>query len=467
LAPSYLREAVSANPDNPDAHLRLGLAYMTIIQNELSQLPPEFQLTETPSGGETQAASPSAKRPARLIPSDVILTRHHQAMASLQSALLAGADRWKKETALGLHTAMAMACQQNRLIDLWLQHLRAQRGYVTNPEQRAVVDADIAAVEKEVKQRLDLFKQQVDQLSAERREQAGKLDGEIASRTESIKSASETDRRRLEGEIEMIRRQASLLRADAERDRPMENAQVAFALELPGKAMEEIEKIPTTSPEADASANFIVRVYLRLGFPDKAEERLRLMRGAGRLGPGIYSWLLAQTQLTRGQFDAARTSLEQAIAEVNATRLRDTIDKGFAKILQGRMIAADGAIPFNEALGIVTSGSLEASFYYDLAIVHLELAEPSKMMEDFRKIIEIAPAFKLMPILDYYAKEIENKPLAKPPVPTIDEEIVQRFADPPAEPVKSGDRPTNPPPSSEETQGEESQPPTTPTEEKK
>ncbi len=212
LATSYLREAVSANPDSPDAHLRLGLAYLTIIQNELSQLPPNFQLMEMPGDADQQGTSPSTQRPARLIPSDVILTRHHQAMAALQSALLAGADRWKKETALGLHTAMAMACQQNRLMDLWLKHLRLQREYVTGAEQRAVVDADIAAVQKEVNQRLELFKQQVDRLSAERRDQAGKLEAEIASRTESIKSASETERRRLESEIEMIRRQVSLLR---------------------------------------------------------------------------------------------------------------------------------------------------------------------------------------------------------------------------------------------------------------
>jgi tetratricopeptide (TPR) repeat protein len=457
LATSYLREAVSANPDNPDAHLRLGLAYLTIIQNELSQLPANFQAAETPNGGETQAAAPTGKQPARLIPSDVILTRYHQAMAALQSALLAGADRWKKETALGVHTALAMACQQNRLIDLWLKHLREQRAYVTHPDQRALIDADIAAVEKEVKQRLELYQQQVDRLSAERRDQANKLDGEIASRTEAIKTASETDRRQLEGEIEMIRRQASLLRADAERDRPIENAQVAFALDLPAKAVEEIEKVPTTSPEADASANFIIRVYLRLGLPDKAEERLRLMRGAGRLGPGIYSWLLAQTQLTRGQYDAARMSLEQAIAEVTATQLRDSIDKGFAKILQGRMVAPDGAIPFNEAVGIVSSGSLEASFYYDLAIVHLELAEPNKMMDDFRKIIDVAPAFKLMPIIDYYAREIDDKPLEKPAIPTIDEEIVERFADPPAESAPVSPNASSPPPA--ETESEPAAPP--------
>ncbi len=145
---------------------------------------------------------------------------------------------------------------------------------------------------------------------------------------------------------------------------------------------------------------------------------------------------------------------------MTATRLRDTIDKGFAKILQGRMIAPDGAIPFNEAVGIVTSGSLEASFYYDLAIVHLELAEPTKMMEDFRKIVEIAPAFKLMPIIDYYAKEIEDKPLAKPPVAGIDDEIVQRFAEPPAEPAPSD-------PAVKAPAVEESKPPATPAEEKK
>jgi tetratricopeptide (TPR) repeat protein len=447
LATSYLRSAVSANPDNPDAHLRLGLAYMTLIQTELAALPPEFESTPAPAPQPTAGASPTGaategasaeasgakgtRMPARLIPSDVVLTRHHQAMAALQNALVAGADRWKEETALGVHTAMALACRQNRFMDLWLKHLREQRRFVASADQRQVVDGDIAMVEKEVKQRFELYQRQIDQLSQERRAQATRLEGEIATRAESIKTANETDRRRLEGEVEMIRRQVSLLRADAERDRPLENAQVAFALDLPGKAVEEIEKVPATSPEAEGSADFVVRVYLRVGMPDKAADRLRLMRGASRLGPGVYSWLSAQTALVSGQFEAAKASLEQAMAEVNAARLRDTIDSGFAKILQGRLVAPDGAIPFNEAIRSVTSGGLESSFLYDLAMVQIELAQNEPAMESFRRILDLSPGFKLSPIIDFYAKVMSDKPLPRTAVPTAEDEVAIRFPDPP------------------------------------
>jgi tetratricopeptide (TPR) repeat protein len=462
LATSYLRSAVSASPDSPDAHLRLGLAYLTLSQTELAQLPATFDSDGESTAGpapppETKAdAGKEAKGevknspapvPRRLVPSDVILTRHHQAMASLQSSLTAGADRWKRETALGIHTSIALACERNRFMDLWLKHLREQRKHVQTPEQLASIDSQVALVEKDVRRRLELFSQQVSDLSEERRKEATRIEKQLSSMTETLKSASDVDRRRLEAEMEMNRRQVALLRADAERDRPMENAQIAFALDLPGRALEEIAKVPATSPEADANADFIVRVLLRLGYPDQAAERLRLMRGTSRLGPGVYQWLLAQTQLTTGQFEPARLSMEQAIAEVKMTRLRQSMDSGFATILQGRMLARDGATPFNEAIRLVKTQALEASFYYDLAIIHLELAQPEKAREAYVRVLELSPGFKLMPIMEFYAREIADKPLPKGESGSMEDEVAIRFPDPvPAEPPAAPPRPEENPP---------------------
>jgi tetratricopeptide (TPR) repeat protein len=465
IAASYLRSAVSANPDNPDAHLRLGLAYLNLSLNELAQLPPDFEsIGPSPSLPSKDAASKEAganenppKAMKQMIPSDIVLTRHHQTMAALQSALLAGADQWKPETALGIHTSMALACERNRFMDLWLKHLREQRRASRSPEQLALIDRQMQLVKNDVDQRLQLFEQQIKQLSDERRAEATRIEGEAAKLSETLKNASDADRRRLEMELEMGRRQVALLRADAERDRPMENAQVAFALDLPGRALEEIEKVPATSPEADANADFIVRVLLRLGFPDKAGERLRLMRGASRLGPGVYFWLLAQTQLTSGQFEPARLSMEQAIAEVKAARLRESLESGFATVLQGRMITRDGAIPFTEALRTVSAAGLEASFCYDLAIIHLELAQPERAREDFLRVLELAPGFKLIPIIDFYAKEISDKPLPRSASPSPDDDIVVRFPEPPAAPPEanpSAPTPTPAPESPAPTPGE-------------
>lgn len=458
LATSYLREAVSNAPDSPDANLRLGVAFIGLCQQELmaiaSQqkrpivgptLPKESASTTDPQKPKeegTSSTSAESSPPPSLVPSDTILTRHHQTMAALQAALTAGADNF------GIHKAISDFAQMNGFVDLWLEQLEEQRRFAQDPKQRAVIDAELQYVRAEVKQRNEQYKLAIQNRSKELAEQSKKIDEELAKFAEKLKAAKENERTQLEQQQEFLRRQADAFRQMSTIDRPYENAQIAFGLNMPLLAVSEIEKIPIQSPEASASSEFAARLYLRMGMPDKAMGRLNLLKTAeasSKLPPGVYQWLLAQIQITSGQFEAARDSLEQAIAAVRGNAVMTSLNNVEARIRVGLMVMRGGSPVVNEARGIVSERSFEASYLYDLAMVHLSLAEPARAAEDFLAINELVPEFQLRPIMEMYYQQIAEKSLPTLPVPSTDDEIVVRFPPKPADAAPVSDAPSTPP----------------------
>lgn len=459
LATSYLREAVSNAPDSPDANLRLGVAFIGVCQQELMALasqqkrplvgptlPKEPASTADPQKPNQEGASSTsaeASPPPNLVPSDTILTRHHQTMAALQAALTAGADNF------GIHKAISDFAQMNGFVDLWLQQLEEQRRFAQDPKQRAVIDAELQYVRAEVKQRKEQYTLSIQNRSKELAEQSKKIDEELAKLAEKVKAAKEAERPQLEQQQEFLRRQADAFRQLSTIDRPYENAQIAFGLNLPLLAVSEIEKIPIQSPEAAASSEFVARLYLRMGLPDKAMGRLNLLKTAeasSKLPPGVYQWLLAQIQITSGQFEAARDSLEQAIAAVRSNAVMTSLNNVEARIRAGLMVMRSGSAVANEARGIVTERSFEASYLYDLAMVHLALAEPARAAEDFLAINKLVPEFQLRPVMDLYYQQIAEKSLPMLPVPSSEDEIALRFPPKATDAAPSADKSNTPNP---------------------
>ena len=449
LAASYLREAVSNAPDSPDANLRLGVALLGICQQELMVMAaqpktaaivgPARPQDPAPTAKPGEAADPSAKQETtapqpskieRMAPSEIILTRHHQTMAALQAALTAGANN------MGVHKAIGDFARMNSFYDLWLQQLEEQRPFAEDPKQRALIDAEIQYVRPEVQRRLALYKKAIKDRSQELIEQGDKIDAELTKVADKIKSAKDEQRALLEQQQEYFRRQAETLRAMAGVDRPFENSQIAFSYDMPLLAVAEIEKISAQSAEAGAAAEFAARLYLRMGMPEKAMARLNQLKSSeasNQLGPGVYLWLLAQIQITSGQFAEARNSLERAIYEVRERAAMTSLNNVEARVRMGLMATRGGSPAITEARGIVSERSFEASFTYDLAIVHIELAESERAAADFRSVIKLVPDFQLEPIMEFYYQQITGQSLPQPPAHSLDEEIAVRF--PPKDPT--------------------------------
>ncbi|MBX9655545.1 hypothetical protein K2Y11_18165 [bacterium] len=454
LATAYLREAVSNAPDSPDANLRLGVAFIGVCQQELMALasqrkrptvgptlPKDAAPAASPQDPAQTSSSNEAASSTNLVPSDTILTRHHQTMAALQAALTAGADNF------GIHKAISDFAQMNGFVDLWLQQLEEQRRFAQDPKQRGVIDAELEYVRAEVKQRKEQYKLAIQNRSKELADQSKKIDEELAKLAEKIKGAKEAERPQLEQQQEFFRRQADAFRQMSTIDRPYENAQIAFGLNLPLLAVIEIEKVPIQSPEASASAEFAARLYLRIGMPDKAMGRLNLLKTAeasNKLPPGVYQWLLAQVQITSGQFEAARDSLEQAIAAVRGNAVITSLNNVEARIRAGLMVMRSGSPVVNEARGIITERSFEASYLYDLAMVHLALAEPARAAEDFLAINKLVPEFQLRPVMEFYYQQIAEKSLPVVPVPSTEDEIALRFPPKATDTAPSADKSNTP-----------------------
>lgn len=441
LAVASLREAVAANPDSPGAQLRLGLAFLNLSQQEIAQL----ASVETPVAPAPAGGTPAA--PNRLIPSDTILTRHHQAMAALQSALTAGSDT------LGTFMAMSAACQQNGFLDLWRENVRRQveisQAQVRRPNrprdaeaQLATFLSDLRTLDKEIASRMEIYHQRVEQRSKELQASADEMEKKRAELAATLETTKPEERGPVEQQIEQLRRQVEAYRAAAAADRPTENSQLAFALELPLLAVSELEKVPPQSAEALLGAEFAARLYLRLGMHEKATARLRdlqtLERQGRPLGPGVYPWLLAQVQLSTGRLDEARTSLEQAIATVQVARLREELSHFELRLRQGVLVSPAGILVEQERDQILSDNSYEASYRFDLAMVRLEMAQPELAAQEFETIVELVPAFQLLPVMNFYYQQITGKSLPAPPASTPDDEIAVRLPTPPAaEPSES------------------------------
>jgi len=103
-----------------------------------------------------------------------------------------------------------------------------------------------------------------------------------------------------------------------------------------------------------------------------------------------------------------------------------------------------GSPAVTEARGIVAERSFEASFLYDLAMVHLALAEPERAAEDFLAINTLVPEFQLRPVMELYYQQIAEKSLPTLAVPTLDDEIAVRFPPKPADAAPT-EKPAEPP----------------------
>jgi tetratricopeptide (TPR) repeat protein len=460
LAAARLRDAVSSAPSSPPANLRLGIAYLKLIRLELDRLyadqaetaarrprglrdaslaslPTPSEPPDPNAPTETSLEKVQAMQASQIFrPATTTLTRHHQAAAAIQSALTAGSDT------LGAHQAMADLCELSGFFDLALEHYRAIARLAETPQQRAATEERVLALEREVGRRTSLYRDQLASRMEQFRREADELDVEAAR----LEAAAQTEEgaKRIESldRARRLRQRAEQGRALKPEDLPGLNAMLAFEFQLLKLAVEEMDKAAPTSPQAAPFLVDAAQLYLLAGRPDRALDRIQILRDAGSAPPGKYEWLLAQYYITQGRFKDAADSLEAGLTAMRYQRLRSSLGLFEQRLRTGGLIAERVPLVLFEANQLVMDTAAEASFYFDLALVHMELGRADLAVEDFKQSLELEPNPRLFPIIAYYYDAIvgnAGEPLVRGAEWTPDLELVEPAA-PQADPTPDAEK---------------------------
>lgn len=213
---------------------------------------------------------------------------------------------------------------------------------------------------------------------------------------------------------------------------------------MPLKSLAVFEEASPNNPEIEAARVAAVETYLELGFAEKAQEHLNLLQPNALQRKGDLQYLNAQVLLAAGQYDAARTQLEQSLAEVRTAR----IEKGLTTVdgilrgmpfLQPTPQGMAGPIVAREE--IFTELSRESRLQFEIGLLLIEMGKPKDAVKSFVGSLESFPrAIIYRPIMEYYASLIPGSKLPpEPPVYIADDDLLVKF-DPPAEPAKGADK---------------------------
>jgi tetratricopeptide (TPR) repeat protein len=149
-----------------------------------------------------------------------------------------------------------------------------------------------------------------------------------------------------------------------------------------------------------------------VGQPDKAAARLQNQGTQQRLNPGEWDWLMAQTLLLNGQYADARARLESAIAAVRHARAARALEGFESRVRLGGPILG---VPQETNMGIGDT-EREAMYLFSLAILRIEMGEPRLAIAELRKVLELAPRFRLRSLVEFYWPLLtDEKPPAKLP----------------------------------------------------
>jgi tetratricopeptide (TPR) repeat protein len=170
-----------------------------------------------------------------------------------------------------------------------------------------------------------------------------------------------------------------------------------------------------------------------IGQPEKADGYLREIRNQRVLQPGEWHWYTAQVRILSGQYAEACTSLEQAVAEIRATRV--------ARMLQGAESRLRG--PFStgsdpmlsvpvEVQGTIGDLERESQYLFTLGIIRIESGEPKQALKTFKTALKQFDRHGLRAVIEYYWKLISNDPVPEAPAPfDPTAEIAQKYNLPP------------------------------------
>jgi tetratricopeptide (TPR) repeat protein len=207
---------------------------------------------------------------------------------------------------------------------------------------------------------------------------------------------------------------------------------------MPLKSLAVFEEASPNDPEIRGARIAAIETYLELGFAEKAQENLHLLEPNSFQRPGDLQYVNAMVLLAAGQYDAAKTQLDQSLEQIRSNRLKKGLDtaEGFlrgAPLLQMSERGPAGAImTTSEIFGDLAR---EANLQFEIGLLLLEMGKPKDAIKSFAASLETYPRDTVhRPIMEYYAVLVPGsvKLPPEPPVYIFDDEFSIKFDPPPA-----------------------------------
>lgn len=440
VAVDRFRAAVAQAPNSPPSNLQLGRAYLKLAMLEINALDEDWRRHGARESGERESSSAAVREYPEVRPSLAIPLRHQGAMAALQSARTAGDDSAE------LHSAFEDLCERNLFFDLGLRHAEALRDRLPEEQARAI-DERISRLRSHVAAQQSMFDDQVEANAERLRNDAAAWDAKAAEMEGNAKTASGDEKTSLSSQADAARQQSEILRTIAQNGDPLFNSRTALALGLVERSLEELERAPTGVADPFLQ-QYAVELYLCLGWPEKALDRLRVLESQPP-PPFLYHWLLevgatdarrpipsrlhrllwlrARCLYAAGRLEEAEETLNAAVARCREDRMLSTMQLMVWETRTGMLANNLGSVALKGVSRVVTDAADEADCLFDLGLVQIEMGKAKVAVANFESALASDPHYRLRPVMDLYQRAVQGKGLAPIAPRNPGEDVVRRF----------------------------------------
>jgi tetratricopeptide (TPR) repeat protein len=210
---------------------------------------------------------------------------------------------------------------------------------------------------------------------------------------------------------------------------PIAKANYLVARGCPGMAIDQLNEAAAFAAPGFNVAPMLARLYVRIGQPGDseqgAEQQMLNIQGTGGMRPGEKEELWALIKLLQGDYDKARSFLEDAIAETRHSMAREAL-LNFTGDLRGGPTLNLAFSPTSTVEDVDRRARME----FHLAMVFLEAGEPNEAAKHFKQVLDIRNDTSFRPVIGFYLERILGEKLEPLPEPPKDEDAEKPATEP-------------------------------------
>ena len=166
---------------------------------------------------------------------------------------------------------------------------------------------------------------------------------------------------------------------------------------------------------------------------------MRSITGSAGQRPGVLEEMWGKVKLMQGDYEAAKTFWENAIAETRHALIKDMIGIAVGGIRQGGVLNL-ALEPFDR----VDDADRQARLEFQLGMLQLEAGEPSESLRHFEQSLAVRNDAPYRPLIGYYMEAISGKKLEPLPEPPKEDEAAGAGAEPAKTEPAQGATPSEP-----------------------
>jgi len=197
----------------------------------------------------------------------------------------------------------------------------------------------------------------------------------------------------------------------------------------PGLAIQELTEAVALSLGSGDASPMLADLYIRTGQAGDvdrgAERELRSIEGTAGERPGVLDEMWGKVKLMQGDYEAAKTFWEKAIAETRHTMIKDMISIAVGGIRHGGVLNM-ALEPFDR----VDDADRQARLEFQLGMLQLEAGEPNESLRHFEQSLAVRNDAPYRPLIGFYMEAISGKKLEPLPEPPKEDEAAGAGTEP-------------------------------------